>query len=110
MDIKVSDIAYKQLLSFVTYYAEHFSLQAANHLADSFEDKMEYLSRFPETGHPEPLAEDLDTLFRSIRIAKHINVVYCIDYVEDCVKVCDIWDTRMSPERLKRRLTRRRRF
>lgn len=110
MEIKISDVATNQLVNFTSYYASHFGLQAANNLADSFETKMRYIMRFPEAGHPEPLAEGLSPLYRSIRIAKHVNVLYHVDYADNAVKVADIWDTRMSPERLRRRLRRKRKY
>jgi plasmid stabilization system protein ParE len=110
MKIKISDVAASQLVKFTSYYASHFGLQPANNLADSFEAKMKYLASYPEVGHPEPLAEGLLPLYRAVRIAKHVNVIYFVDYGDDAVKVADIWDTRMSPENLKRRLSRRRKY
>lgn len=110
MRIKISDVAASQLMEYVNYYASHFSLQAANHLADSFEARMLHLSKFPESGHPEPLAEGLSSLYRSIKIAKHVCVVYYVDETDDSIKVADIWDMRMHPERLKRRLRRKRNY
>jgi len=110
MKIKISDLAAQQLAKFTSYYASHFSLQAAINLTDSFEEKMNYLSKFPEVGHPEPLAEDLIPFYRAIRIAKHINVIYYVDYLDDSVKVSDIWDTRMNPKTLEARLSRRKKY
>lgn len=105
MNIKVSNVATSQLVKITSYYASHFGLQAANNLADSFERKMEFLAKFPEAGHPEPLAKNMIPFYRSIQIAKHINVIYFVDYLDDSVRVSDIWDTRMNPETLKARLS-----
>ena len=110
MEVRISDVASSQLVKYTSYYASHFGLQAANNLTDSFEAKMRYLTRFPEVGHPEPLAEGLMPLHRAIRIATHVNVIYFVDYADDAIKVADIWDTRLSPERLKRRLIRKRKY
>ena len=110
MKIKVSDIASHQLTRIVHYYASHFSLQAADNLIDSFEEKMKYLSKYPEAGHPEPLAVGLIPLYRCIRIAKHINVIYYIDYLEDSIMVSDLWDTRMNPNTLRARLSKKRKY
>ena len=52
----------------------------------------------------------MSQVYRHFYISKYLKVINYVDYDEDCIEVADIWDARMSPQKLQRKLRRRRRF
>ena len=62
------------------------------------------VSKHPEACTPEMLLADRARCYRSCRILKRFKIVYYYAQSSDTVHVVDIWDTRMSPEHLRRRM------
>lgn len=110
MQLRFSDVAWKSWENIIKYYSKNYGEQAIRHLTDSFETKAHSIEQFPESGTPEPLASELAIAYRFFYISKYLKVIYYVDFEEDCIKVADIWDARMSPQKLRNRLHRRRRY
>lgn len=110
MHLRFSDIAWKSWEKIIAFYAKNYGTQAITNLTDKFETKAHSIERFPESGTPEPLASGLKLTYRFFYISSFLKVIYYVDYEEDCIKVADIWDARMSPQKLRNRLNRRRRY
>ena len=62
------------------------------------------LELFPESYTPEPFLAERKRLYRSCHIMQRFKIVYYYAKSSDIVHVVDIWDTKMSPENLKRRI------
>ena len=110
MHLRVSDVAWESWESIIKYYAENYGAQAIRNLTDRFEERSHSIQQFPESGALEPLASGMSQIYRHFYISKYLKVIYYVDYDEDCIKVADIWDARMSPQKLQRKLRRRRRY
>ena len=110
MLLRISDVAWKTWESIIKYYTENYGAQAIRNLTDRFEAKANSIVQFPESGSLEPLTGGMEIQYRFFYISKYLKVIYYVDYNDDCIKVADIWDARMSPQKLQRRLHRRRRY
>ncbi len=110
MPLRFSEVAWKSWEGIIKYYTENYGAQAIRNLTDNFEAKVHSIEQFPESGTPEPLASDLTPTYRFFYISTYLKVIYYVDYVEDCIKVADIWDARMSPQKLRGKLHGGRRF
>ena len=62
------------------------------------------LEEHPESHTPESLLANRKRLFRSCHIMKRFKIVHYYAKSSDTVHIVDIWDTRMSPENLKKRI------
>ncbi len=63
------------------------------------------LVRYPSSYTPEPLLGDMDILYRSCQIMhRRFKIIYTYDEISDVVHVMDIWDTRMNPKALIKRI------
>jgi hypothetical protein len=64
------------------------------------------LQRFPESYIPEPLLKDRKRTYRSCRLmGGRFRLVYYYNPSTKIARIVDIWDTRMNPETLKKRIT-----
>lgn len=64
----------------------------------------ERLQKHPLAYTIEPLLADNRHQYRSCRIMRRFKLIYYYAANSDSVHIRDIWDTRMSPETLKRRI------
>lgn len=63
------------------------------------------LERYPTSYSPECLLRDKETLFRSCHLMnRRFKIVYYYDEAEDTVHIMDIWDSKMNPKALVRRI------
>ena len=109
MLLRFSNQAWESWESIVSFYADNYGSKAISDLTDRFEAKCESIRKFPESGSLEPLAYGLTPTYRFFYISKYLKVIYYIDNKEKSINVADIWDARMSPQKLRRRLNRRQR-
>ena len=58
----------------------------------------------PESYTPEPMLSDRKRQYRSCLILGRFKIVHYYAKSSDTVYVVDIWDTRMSPKNLQRRI------
>ena len=60
---------------------------------------------FPESYTPEELLKDKPVLYRRRHLMnRRFKLIHYYDETEDTVHVIDIWDTRMNPEPLIKRI------
>ena len=57
----------------------------------------------PESYPPEPLIEKCRT-YRWAKIVRNFKLIYYYAPSSDIVRITDIWDMRMNPETLKKRI------
>ena len=63
------------------------------------------LQRFPESYTPEPLLKDRKRKYRSCRLmGRRFRLVYYYNPNTNIARIVDIWDTRMNPETLMKRV------
>ena len=63
------------------------------------------LQKFPESYTPEPLLRERSRLFRSCRMmGGRFRLIYYYNPSTDIARIVDLWDTRMNPETLKKRI------
>ena len=62
------------------------------------------LAVYPESYTPESLLKERRLRYRSCHIMRRFKIVYFYAKSSDIVHVVDIWDTRMSPEKLRQRI------
>ena len=68
-------------------------------------DVVSRLQRFPESYTPEPLLKDKTRKYRSCRLmGGRFRMVYYYNPSTNIVRIVDIWDTRMNPESLIKRI------
>jgi plasmid stabilization system protein ParE len=68
----------------------------------AFEDRVR---QYPFSYSPEQLLLGKDILYRKCQIMKRrFKLIYYYDEAEDAVHVIDIWDTKMNPKALIRRI------
>jgi len=81
-----------------------FGETTANHFAATVARLNDDISKYPETGFPEPLLKDRKKLFRARHILKRFKLIYYYAVSSDTVHVSDIWDTRREPSKLAKRI------
>ena len=65
----------------------------------------ERLQKYPESYTPEPLLRGRKRIFRSCRMmGGRFRLVYYYNPLTDISRIVDIWDTRMNPETLMKRI------
>lgn len=64
-----------------------------------------YLERFPTSYTPEALLSGFPILYRRCHLMnRRFKIIYYYDEAEDVVHIMDIWDSRMNPKALIRRI------
>ena len=68
----------------------------------AFEHRLEL---FPTSYSPEPLLKGKTVMYRGCQLMhRRFKLIYYYDESEDVVHIVDIWDTRMNPKALIRRI------
>lgn len=68
----------------------------------AFEERVRF---FPESYTPEELLRDKPILYRRRHLMnRRFKLIHYYDEVEDTVHIVDIWDTRMNPKTLIKRI------
>ena len=88
----------------LAYCAETFGRKLALENIQAVEEKIEKICRFPESGTPEPLLKDEKYLYRFVHIQKRIKLIYRYDEQQQVIYIVDVWNTRMSPQNLVKRM------
>lgn len=104
MEVKWYEKAQQHWDEQLAYCAETFGRQTALKSIQTVEEKIESLCRFPESGTPEPLLKDEKQLYRFVHIQKRIKLIYRYDKRQQTIYIVDVWNTRMSPQRLLERM------
>lgn len=65
----------------------------------------ERLKKYPTSYTPEPLLQGRNSLYRYCHLMhRRFKLIYYYDEPKDVVYIIDIWDTRMNPKALIRRI------
>ena len=62
------------------------------------------LEKFPETGAPERLLQNRKAMYRSYHLLPHLKIIYRYYPSSDMVRIVDVWNTRMNPKTLAKRI------
>ena len=82
-------------------YGKSTALRWADEIA-AFEHRLE---SFPTSYSPEPLLQGKDLLYRRCHVmSRRFKIIYYYDEADDVVHLVDIWDTKMSPRALIKRI------
>ena len=89
----------------IEYAAMEYGKSTAKRWVDEIAAFEERVRVFPESYTPEELLKDLPILYRRRHLMnRRFKLIHCYDEAEDTVHVIDIWDTRMNPETLIKRI------
>lgn len=79
-----------------------FGKSVAKRSLMQLERKLSSLESNPEMGFPEPLLAGKGRLYRALIFSKNYKLIYYVGSSE--VRIVDIWDMRMNPSALKKRI------
>ena len=97
--------AASQLDSHIGYALEEYGESTALKWKKEIVAFEERVRRFPESYTPEELLRGLPVLYRHRHLmSRRFKLIHYYDEAEDAVHIVDIWDTRMKPETLIRRI------
>lgn len=86
------------------YTYENWGAFTAKNLMEETQRVVQYIGRHPETGFIEPILKGRSRLLRAKTFKKHFKIIYFYDKEKDCVVIVDIWNTRMNPNTLAKRI------
>ena len=86
------------------YCAETFGGLFVLEFAKKAEEKIDRISKFPESGTRELLLKEKNSAFRYVFIQKRIKLIYRFDEELQTIFIEDVWNTKMDPERLLERM------
>ena len=104
--VKWQKRAERELYRYLVKGFLEFGETTANNFASRVATINDDLSKYPETGFPEPLLKDRKKLYRAKHILKRFKLIYYYCEKTDTVHVSDIWDTRREPSKLENRIKR----
>ena len=103
--VKWNVFAYRIFNEYVELARLDYGKKTADRWLSDAEEIYSRLQEFPESYSPEPLLRERSRLFRSCRMmGGRFRLVYYYNPLTDIVRIVDIWDTRMNPEALKKRI------
>ena len=96
---------HQEFHSCLEYASIMFGKSTAKKWADEIAKFEHRASLFPTSYTPEGLLESKEFLYRSCQVmSRRFKLIFYYNEVEDVVHLVDIWDTRMSPKALIRRI------
>ena len=82
-----------------------FGEKTARHWENEIVHFYERLKMYPTSYTPEQLLQGRDILYRGCQImSRRFKIIYTYDEKKDIVHIMDIWDTKMNPKILIRRI------
>ncbi|MBQ8988557.1 MAG: type II toxin-antitoxin system RelE/ParE family toxin [Prevotella sp.] len=91
-------------IALLEYGAENFGPITAKKFSEEIDRLEKFIALNPESGFIEPLLQGLGRLFRGKNFKKHFRLIFFYDEEKDNVHIVDIWDTRMAPKTLIKRI------
>ena len=93
----------------LNHYIDNASIEYGKSTARRWAEEVaafeERLKVYPTSYSPERLLRDKETLYRSCHLMnRRFKVIYYYDESNDVVHLVDIWDTKMNPKALVRRI------
>lgn len=97
--------AKQQLIENITYALIEFGESTANRWETDVVAVEMRLERYPTSYPPEPLLSSRQKQYRFCHVMhRRFKLIYCYDESKDVVNIMDIWDTRMNPQTLVKRI------
>ena len=97
--------AKQQLIENITCALIEFGEKTANRWETDVRAVELRLERYPTSYPPEPLLSSRQKQYRFCHVMhRRFKLIYYYDEAEDTVHIVDIWDTKMNPKALVRRL------
>ena len=96
--------AIRQLNAIIDFGVPEFGMVAFNRLDKRIQETENRLEQFPESYPLEPLLLNDHIMFRSCILRKRHKIIYHYNKAKDTVYLDDIWDMRMNPTTLKKRI------
>lgn len=90
-----------EIFEFLHQKNEHAAVFIHNHILD----EADKLLAHPQMASIEPLLKGEVETYRSLVVRHNYKIVYRVE--GEIIYIVDIWDCRQQPERLKRRITKR---
>ena len=95
----------EQLDSYIGNASKEFGRSTAHRWAEQIAAIEHRLELFPTSYSPEYLLRGKDVLYRACQLMhRRFKLIYYYDETEDTVHLVDIWDTRMNPKALIKRI------
>ncbi len=99
------DTAKQQLAENIAYAMIEFGEKTARRWKTDIRAVEWRLERYPTSYPPEPLLNDRPFQYRHCHVMhRRFKIIYFFNEQKDTVHVMDIWDSRMSPEALIKRI------
>ena len=83
---------------------ELFGIMTAIKTSERIDQLIFELSKYPTIGHPETALKEKRYFYRARNINKRFKLIYWYEEKIDVVVIADIWDTRMNPKTLAKRI------
>ena len=97
--------AKQQLIENITYALIEFGEVTANRWETEVRSVEWRLERYPTSFPPEPLLASRPKQYRSCHVMhRRFKLIYCYDESKNVVNIMDIWDTKMNPQTLVKRI------
>ena len=103
--IKWDKLGRQSLFEILRYGSQVWGKKAAKNLRLKIKDAERLLSANPLMGKNEPELQGSKLQFRSLVIHEHYKLIYYYAPEKDLLRIVDIWDTRMSPANLVKRMS-----
>lgn len=95
----------QQLDNYIENACIEFGKLTAMKWADEIAAIEQRLKMYPTSYTPESLLKDKKVIYRRCHVMhRRFKLIYYYNEVEDTVHLVDIWDTRMNPKALIRRI------
>lgn len=102
--IKWDKLARESLLEILRYGSLTWGKKAARDMRLRIKESEKLLSANPFMGKTEPELKGKELQFRSFVIHKHYKLIYYYMSDEDILRIVDLWDTRMEPATLVKKM------
>lgn len=83
---------------------QDFGTTTAKRFVKKTDEIVARLEKHPESGFPESLLKSRKCLYRAVHLLPHHKIIYRYYNTSDTVRIVDIWDTRMNPDKLRKRI------
>ena len=103
--VEWTDEAKLEFRTYIKNARSEFGLSTAKRWLKERKDLEWRLKRYPTSYTPEQLLQGRKHIYRRCHLMnRRFKLIFYYDEVEDSVHVVDIWDTRMNPKALIRRI------
>lgn len=97
--------AKQQLIDNITYALIEYGETTANRWETDVQAVEWRLKRHPVSYPFEPLLSSRQKIYRYCHVMhRRFKIIYYYDEIKDVVTIMDIWDTRMNPKNLTKRI------